>query len=99
MDLNEDSENEEEDFDNWVPDPVDADPSQLLTVLSTTHIRTYMHIIIMHTCMHLHTQAALKGCDYKNHNPYPNWWRLPLAPFPDPTFFILDLTKYLLQLM
>ena len=27
MDLNEDSENEEEDFDNWLPDPVDADPS------------------------------------------------------------------------
>ena len=27
MDLNEDSENEEENFDNWVPDPVDADPS------------------------------------------------------------------------
>jgi len=26
MDLNEDSENEE-DFDNWMPDPVDADPS------------------------------------------------------------------------
>ena len=43
MDLNEDSENEEEDFDNWVPDPVDADPSKLLTVLCsmcTTHIDT-----------------------------------------------------------
>lgn len=28
MDLNEDSENEDEDFDNWVPDPVDADPTK-----------------------------------------------------------------------
>ena len=28
MDLNEESDNEEEDFDAWVPDPVDADPSK-----------------------------------------------------------------------
>ncbi|XP_065919017.1 anaphase-promoting complex subunit 2-like isoform X2 [Dysidea avara] len=38
MDLNEDSENEEEDFDNWVPDPVDADPTKSSRSRQTTDI-------------------------------------------------------------
>ena len=29
VDLNEESDNEEQDFDVWEPDPVDADPSTI----------------------------------------------------------------------
>ena len=28
LDLNEESDNEDQDFDAWEPDPVDADPSE-----------------------------------------------------------------------
>ncbi len=50
MDLNEESDDDEEDFDAWKPDPVDADPSK----------QDYVDITMIHTreripCSGLHS--------------------------------------------
>ena len=35
VDLDEESDSEDQDFDSWEPDPVDADPSKTVTALAS----------------------------------------------------------------
>ena len=43
VDLNEESEGEEQDFDSWEPDPVDADPSECI-VLCAMYIQVHVYL-------------------------------------------------------
>jgi len=43
VDLNEESDSEDQDFDSWEPDPVDADPcEQTCVFLPVTYVYVYV---------------------------------------------------------